>query len=1493
MLLRTISWIGILLISSFFSGIIGQPNCITSVGAIYGSPTKNERAKCVLATPGNDGLYAIGMREDSVLIVKLNLLGQILWAKTFDIVPGEVDNVTTAIVDGEGMIVTMGIAGDYTDGGNVFAFRFNPNSNQVLWAKEYVNSTMRNYAFAIVQKPNGNYLLGLNPHPPLPGTTNDDELLEVSKATGSPISGMDKIYNLGGSDAMSEIIIYQNFLYAIGRYTDGAPNNKMRVTISKTDLNTLGQVWVKMGHINSAGTARLYGKDLIIDQDLIYSIGQGDPAGTSTTNTKQYLQKSDINGNLIWLNQYDLPGTNDVCHQLIKSGTGLVVLAGKNASPSDIVLYKVDLNGAMLWAKQYQFSPVAITSIQVDRGNSQVIEVGSNLFITATGVTSNGTTDMLIIRTDLNGVTDMPCVTTVPVTVPVIAVASPVFYTVSPVQSSGSQTVTDQFPDIIQTPFTYRVECIVSDTIFETINAVICPGESYEGYTIAGTYQDFFNTSNGCDSVRTLYLNIYTPVTTSEQATICLGESYNGYSVSGVYSQTFQNFLGCDSIHILTLNVVPLFNNLSAQICEGQSYMGYTETGFYTDTIQGPPNECDTIQFLNLTVVPPETTMLDAVICDGESYEGYTSTGIYTDVFITSLGCDSIRILDLTVSIDDFTEEDVEICLGETYNGYSQSGMYTSTYQNIYGCDSTHTINLSVIPLENNLFISICEGDQYAGYTSTGFYIDTLQGPPGECDTIRYLDLIVNIPNETSISVSICTGDEYEGYTTSGVYTDVFSNQYGCDSTRILDLTVTSAITTDIDVIICEGETYEGYSMPGTYTDIFTSVFGCDSIRILTLVVGVPEINASITICDGESYLGFNTPGNYTVTLPGTSGACDTILYLELMVTPLYSFSIDQTICTGGNYLGYNSTGVYIDTLVNPVGCDSVRTLTLTVLDELISNVQITICHGAFYEGHNVAGIYVDTFTSVFGCDSIRTLDLELTFPTKVEDISLCSGGSFEGHTQAGTYLDTIYGLPGNCDTLQQLTISIIPPLLTYINAAVCSGQSFLGYNQSGMYADTFQTVDGCDSVRMLNLTVDDQIETSELVSICSGQTYQGYSMAGIYVDTFTSVFGCDSIRQLELIITDPMLLLEISICQGDTYLGHTQPGIYQDTLQGTLLECDTIRHLTLTVLPIIESMNAKSICSGQSLEGYSVSGIYIDTFQTAGGCDSVRILDLQVSNVIMASINKEICFGQSFEGYADPGIYADTFSSVFGCDSIRQLTLTVNAPEKHLIIEICAGQIFESYTQTGIYLDTILGVAGSCDTLREINLTIEPPATTVVNQTICEGEIFLGYSQPGTYIDTLLTSAGCDSIRQLHLVRLDAVMTTMTSSICDQILPQYNQPGVYIDTFVSYRGCDSIQRTVIEDAGLYIPNVFSPNDDGVNDVFTVFPYPDVELGIEYFAIFDRFGDMVYETTSWPIIWKGTDHDGKKFQPAVFAYVLKYYCNNKTEIKHGDITLVK
>jgi gliding motility-associated-like protein len=100
-------------------------------------------------------------------------------------------------------------------------------------------------------------------------------------------------------------------------------------------------------------------------------------------------------------------------------------------------------------------------------------------------------------------------------------------------------------------------------------------------------------------------------------------------------------------------------------------------------------------------------------------------------------------------------------------------------------------------------------------------------------------------------------------------------------------------------------------------------------------------------------------------------------------------------------------------------------------------------------------------------------------------------------------------------------------------------------------------------------------------------------------------------------------------------------------------------------------------------------------------------------------------------------------------------------------------------------------------------------------------------------------------------------------------------QPGTYTCA-ASVEGCagDATAITVVtEDCGLVIPNVFSPNGDGVNDAFTVEDAAGRSWKLE---VFDRWGDRVHLVEGAPVRWNGRhDGSGTLVSEGVYFYVLE------------------
>jgi gliding motility-associated-like protein len=123
--------------------------------------------------------------------------------------------------------------------------------------------------------------------------------------------------------------------------------------------------------------------------------------------------------------------------------------------------------------------------------------------------------------------------------------------------------------------------------------------------------------------------------------------------------------------------------------------------------------------------------------------------------------------------------------------------------------------------------------------------------------------------------------------------------------------------------------------------------------------------------------------------------------------------------------------------------------------------------------------------------------------------------------------------------------------------------------------------------------------------------------------------------------------------------------------------------------------------------------------------------------------------------------------------------------------------------------------------------------------------------------------------------------------------------PGTYWYQIVldDGNGCiytDSLKIVVLDvfcyEPYIFIPNAFSPDGDGYNDVLYVRGVFIEELEL---LIFDRWGSLVFETRNQEIGWDGT-YKGKKLDPGVFAYYLKITCYNQMLFtKKGNITLIR
>ncbi len=106
----------------------------------------------------------------------------------------------------------------------------------------------------------------------------------------------------------------------------------------------------------------------------------------------------------------------------------------------------------------------------------------------------------------------------------------------------------------------------------------------------------------------------------------------------------------------------------------------------------------------------------------------------------------------------------------------------------------------------------------------------------------------------------------------------------------------------------------------------------------------------------------------------------------------------------------------------------------------------------------------------------------------------------------------------------------------------------------------------------------------------------------------------------------------------------------------------------------------------------------------------------------------------------------------------------------------------------------------------------------------------------------------------------------------------------------------DTLKITVIDASNLNcndvkLPTAFTPNQDGLNDVYKI-SNPYVVEAIQAFEVFDRWGEKLFSTVDGASGWDGTFRNSP-VNPGLFVYHLKYLCQGKTKHKSGSFTLIR
>lgn len=99
-------------------------------------------------------------------------------------------------------------------------------------------------------------------------------------------------------------------------------------------------------------------------------------------------------------------------------------------------------------------------------------------------------------------------------------------------------------------------------------------------------------------------------------------------------------------------------------------------------------------------------------------------------------------------------------------------------------------------------------------------------------------------------------------------------------------------------------------------------------------------------------------------------------------------------------------------------------------------------------------------------------------------------------------------------------------------------------------------------------------------------------------------------------------------------------------------------------------------------------------------------------------------------------------------------------------------------------------------------------------------------------------------------------------------------------------------------DRQIYIPNIFSPNNDGINDDFRIFKHPDTRATIQQFLIFNRWGALLFEANAFDFddnsIWWDGIFKGKPVANGIYAFYIEViFQDGEIRDFEGDVMVVR
>ena len=704
--------------------------------------------------------------------------------------------------------------------------------------------------------------------------------------------------------------------------------------------------------------------------------------------------------------------------------------------------------------------------------------------------------------------------------------------------------------------------------------------------------------------------------------------------------------------------------------------------------------------------------------------------------------------------------------------------------------------------------------------------------------------------------------------------------------------------------------TYTSNNPPQNYSVTVTTTNGCVGTYSDTLKYSIPDLNGedSIGLCGDSGMIILNQGGNpdllyqwspatglnsttdpspiftptgtdmtYTVTITAINGAdtCQAIHNMYI-ITDSFQFEAmpDTLLCSRAVELYVNSpTANWIEWALDPN-----FQLILGYGNPLFTNINSS--RWFYVRGTNALGCYAEDSVYI----QVRTTPIDVDFAMSPLICNDSLSIQFQDLTAdtLGNPLNSWHWSFGTGDTS-------------------LSQNPLYNYNQAGSYIVTLSisTANGCNGQRSqpLIFNLPNVNITNDTLVSCSGSAVQ-LNPGG---DTTLSYNWFPSTGLDNSSIANPLANPTVQTTYTVTVSAINQLGSLTDT-------CTLIRSITVAVPPIVDvqafgdslSCDLNVNLTANSNFGTQFSWASDPAFNTiVGNTNTINIL--QSNNAQMYYVQSTDIYGCS----AIDSVLVLQRALALGIDSAavscpnEAAVLTVSnqntgdilsylwSPDSLLISGQGTNSVFTAPDSATLYTVVVNNQYGCADTLAAwVDVSNSFPILDIVANpdTIFIGDAsqLIATEDPNyTYTWTQNPSLSAFNIFNPTANPVEATIYYLE---VNDLSSCKNRDSVIIYT----------KTFICEEPYIFVPNTFTPNNDGLNDILYVRGNVITEL---YFVVYNRWGEKIFETNDQNIGWDGT-YKGSTLSPDAYGYYLRYKCigmgtGDDYQFKKGNVTLIR